>query len=462
MNSRNAPLLAAVTSTLLVSLTPAFAHDGHDHDAPRAEAPARPASAEPGPGSSVDAALNRALARTRQSPGNADAWVDLGDAWMQRSRDRLDDALFAKAEAAYREALKLESNHAKAMVGMAWVANTRHDFVSGRAWAKRALEVEPRTPDAFALLGDAAVEAGDYDEAFEHYQAGLDLRPDLASYSRAAHLLWITGDARRAQVLMRKAIAAGAPHAENTAWCRAELGLMLFNQGALEPAAREIARALEEAPHHPHVLAAMGRIAMARGDLAEATRLYQHAADISPQHATLAALVDLHTSTGNTNAAEAATRRLLAFHESHHHGHSHADGAAEDHHGEEEGNAELARFLADQRRDPDHALRLAEAAYKEFRSVSTTATLAWCHHRKGQHAEAARFIRRALQWRTPDASLLYQAGKIHEALGDRVAAQRYLYQALSLNPQFHPRQAADAAASLRSLAGAHGPSPAGS
>ena len=43
-------------------------------------------------------------------------------------------------------------------------------------------------------LGYAAVEMGDYEAAFTHYQRMLDIRPDLASYARGAHLLFLTGD----------------------------------------------------------------------------------------------------------------------------------------------------------------------------------------------------------------------------------------------------------------------------
>ena len=42
---------------------------------------------------------------------------------------------------------------------------------------------------------------------------------------------------------------------------------------------------------------------------------------------------------------------------------------------------------------------------------------------------------------------------IHAKLDDRVTAQRFLYEALSLNPHFHPAHAATAAATLAQLGG---------
>ena len=65
------------------------------------------------------------------------------------------------------------------------------------------------------------------------YQQMLDIRPDISSYSRGAHLLWLTGDKRKATWLMYKAILTGAPYAENTAWCQTQLALILFNSGAI-------------------------------------------------------------------------------------------------------------------------------------------------------------------------------------------------------------------------------------
>ena len=86
----------------------------------------------------------------------------------------------------------------------------------------------------------------------------LDLRPDLSAYSRAAHLLFVTGDVRRAAWLMGKAINAAAPYAENTAWCRAQLALMHLATGNLVAAEQIVEQAIIQAPHNYHVLFAQG------------------------------------------------------------------------------------------------------------------------------------------------------------------------------------------------------------
>ena len=125
------------------------------------------------------------------------------------------------------------------MIGLAWVHGALHQFETSIQWAQKSLSMDSDISEAYGLLGDAALEMGDYDAAFEHYQKMLDIRPDLSSYSRAGHLLFVTGDIQGAIGLMQKAIAAGAPFAENTAWCRAELANMLWSKGDL-PMAEQV------------------------------------------------------------------------------------------------------------------------------------------------------------------------------------------------------------------------------
>ena len=56
------------------------------------------------------------------------------------------------------------------------------------------LVVQRTFPLDYGLLGDAVLEQGSLDEAAIAYQCMVDLRPDLQSYSRVAHLRWLKGD----------------------------------------------------------------------------------------------------------------------------------------------------------------------------------------------------------------------------------------------------------------------------
>jgi tetratricopeptide (TPR) repeat protein len=429
-------------------------------------------SHRPAPATTVapdKSALADRIASLEAQTADADAstWVRFGDALMQHSRDSLDPALYPRAERAYQRALELDPQCLQALLGLAWVHNTEHEFDAGERFARAALELNPRLPEAHALLGDAAVELGDYDTAFEHYQEALDLRPDLSSYSRAAHLLWLAGDAVKARWLMQKAIDAGGPYPENTAWCRAQLALMLFQTGALVPAENQIKLALEEAPRNPHVLAVAGRIKTARKEYEAAIELYRKSIAVAPTHDALAELVDLYQLTGRGEEAQAQFDRVVSFHTvqgGHDHGPAHehqaqndnsdSDEASSAHHDHPHphGNHQLARFYADHDRNLDEALDEAKAAWAAFPNILAADTLAWCLYKNGEFAEAATMIRRALKLGTPDAVIHFHAGMIYWKLGNRPLAQKHLYRALSLNPHFHPTHPQLAADTIKALA----------
>jgi tetratricopeptide (TPR) repeat protein len=396
--------------------------------------------------------MGRKISELRRKVGlpdtDAATCVNLGDALMQKSRESAESRVYDEAEAAYRRALAFNPENEDAMVGLAWVCNSRHDFNGGKQWAEKALAINLLIPQAHALLGDAATEWGDYDTALGHYQKALDIRPDLSSYSRAAHIVWLTGDARKAQLLMGKAIAAGAPHAENTAWCRAELALMSFNTGALLPAERQAELALKEAPGNPRVLAVMGRIKTAKKEYEAAIDFYLRANAVSPSHESLVGLGDLYALTGRREESEAQYRRLVDLHKTGLHSH----GGGLHAHLQNSGDAQLARFYADHDRNLEEALREAQMAHRTYTNVFVTDTLAWCYYKLGRYDDADKTIRAAMRWNTPDAAILFHAGMINAKRGDRVAAGKLLYRALNLNPNFHPQQAIVAADELKLLA----------
>jgi tetratricopeptide (TPR) repeat protein len=165
------------------------------------------------------------------------------------------------------------------MVGFAWVLNGRHEFEQSIEWANKAVKAEPDRADAYLLLGDAATEMGDYDSAFEYYQKMLDLKPDIASYSRSEHLLFITGGFKKATFLMSKAIGAGAAYPENKAWCIAQMALLDFSQGGYLPPEQLLSQGLKDTPNNYHLLAAI--------------EFYKRAEAIVPQHDVVVALGDL-------------------------------------------------------------------------------------------------------------------------------------------------------------------------
>ncbi len=378
---------------------------------------------EPKSNSFTDKAIVKGIAEARKKPDVAKNWVFLGDALMQKVRETADIRYYEYAENSYNKALALNASNSDAMTGLAWVHGGRHEFDQSIEWANKAIALDPKNNLAFGIIGDAEVERGEYEAAFDHYQKMLDIRPDISSYSRGAYLLYVTGNTRRAQWLMLKAIKVGAPYAENTAWCRSRLALMYFNTGNQLAAEQILREGLKAAPQNVHLLNMLGRVKIARKDYSAAIACYKKIIAAAPEHNALVALGDLYAATGNKAEADKQYAAMEALHSQ-----LNQCGKAHDH-------MQMAQYYADHDLNPVQAVRLAEE-HKNSKNVFEADTLAWCYYKAGDLPKAEEAIKRALKWNTPDARLRYHAGMIFLKSGNRADAQRWLAQALSLNPHF--------------------------
>lgn len=390
------------------------------------------------------AALKAAVARVKAGPGMAEAWVQLGDVLAQCQRTTLDMDWVEKAEKAYQEALRLRKDGLPAMAGLAWVHGARHQFDLSILWAEKVLAADPASAPALGIVGDAAVELGDYEKAFDSYQKMMDSKPDLSSWSRGAHLLWLTGDQTRAVRLMEQAVRSGGPFAENTAWCRARLALMLCSDGALEPAAQALEPALSGRDPHVGVLLAAGRIAAARGRFTDAEGFYRKVLSRGGNMEALIGLGDLYAVQDLGAKAKKCYDEVEKLHR------RHRETGVHDH-------MEMARFYADHDLAPAEALQLA-LEHGEVRNVFEADTLAWVYFKNGNLPKAIEFIKRALAHPASDAGIHYHAGCIAAAAGDRVSAMKHLDQALSRNPNFSLTQSPKARALFDEL-GSRPPEP---
>ena len=388
-------------------------------------------------GTNQGAALLAARDLVRGQPEQAMPWVKLGDVIAQCQRETNDAAWYQHAQKTYEMALKLKPELAEAMAGMAWVHGGRHEFDLSVLWAEKALAQDPQHATSHGIIGDAAVELGEYDKAFEHYQKMMDLRPDLSSWSRGAHLLWLTGDQTKAVLLMEQAIRSGGPFAENTSWCQARLAMMHFNNGALLPASQALAPSLANGTKNVHVLLAAGRIAAARGEYAESEGHYQKVLEAGPVLEALAALGDLAAVQNQPDKAERFYAEVEALHL------QHRQTGVHDH-------MEMARFYADHDRKPEEALRLAQE-HGDARNTFELDGMAWVFFQNGNQTQAIDYIKRTLKTATPDPSIHYHAGCIAAAARDRASAMLHLQKALDMNPGFSLLQSSKARGLLDEL-----------
>ena len=389
-------------------------------------------------GTLVDKTISEWSVVVRKEPNNPLGWNNLGAALMQKVRETADASYYTHAERAYRQALVLNPNSVDALIGLAWIDSGRHEFEKSIDWAHKALAVDPKSNDAYGLIGDAQVEIGDYDAAFTAYQTMLDLRPDIASYSRGAHLLWLSNDKRKATWLMYKAVRTGAPYAENTAWCQVQLAQILYNSGAVLPADQLLQTVLKGTPNNYRALALLGRVKAATKEYPAAIDYYQKSIAIVPQVDSLAALGDLFALTGRKAEAETQFALVDTIDKL-----NKANGVR--------GGWQRALFLADHDRELPEALKEAQDEYATRKNVYAADTLAWCLFKNGRTQEAADMVQKALKYNTPEALFSFHAGMIYNKLGDRRTASLCLGRALSMNGSFHPTYVQVAADTLKQL-----------
>lgn len=404
---------------------------------PRDEATSGPSAAQSAgnPGARAVAALQ---ARLKQQPGNDQAWVELGMAYVTQSRVTADPTYYPKAEGAFASSLRLRPvGNAEALTGQASLASARHDFAEALALANKALALNDFSATAYAVKTDALTELGRYDEARAAAQRMLDLRPGVDSFSRGSYQLELRGDVRAARAAMERAAeTAAAPQDE--AFARYYLGELSWNNGDLAGARAAYDAAVAVDPAYLPAVTGQAKALAAGGDPTAALALYREAVDTLPQPQYLVEFGELLEATGQIEAAREqydvvrATQQLFA-----------ASGANVD--------LELAYFEADHG-TPATALEYAGAAYKARpASILSQDAYAWALHKAGRSAEALPIARRSVRLGTNLPTLRYHLGVIEAAAGDRAAARKWLSSALALNPSFNPLQAPAARKLLKSL-----------
>jgi len=373
------------------------------------------------------------------NPKNGDALLGLGVALLQRVRETADPSLYPRAEKALTEARDLAPDDPLPVIGLGTLALARHQFAQALTLGRRALVLGPGSSTAQGVVVDALVELGRYAEAVDAVQKMVDLRPGLASYARVSYVRELYGDLPGALDAMRQAVEAGGSASENNAYVIVLYGNLLTLSGRRAEAVQAYEAALRAFPDFPAALAAQGRLAVAARDLPTALARFGRAADIVPLPEYVIALGEAREASGDKKGASEsyalARAETVLFK---------ANGVVVD--------LELALFEADHG-DPGAALALAQGAYADRPTVKAADALAWALLKNGRVADARKRSTEALRLGTRDPVLLYHAGAIAAAAGDRAAAIRDLKSSLALDAGSSPTSAEAARALLASLGG---------
>jgi tetratricopeptide (TPR) repeat protein len=423
----NATLMLAIAllfTGLSMILGPVMAQQ---QSAPTVAVPADPISllttGAPQSSGYTDRLIGESQQRAKANPADYDALSRLGLAYLQKSRETNDPTYYSQAEAAFKKALELKADDYNALAGIGSLELSRHRFSDALEWGKKAQAVRPHNAFAYGVIGDAYNELGRYQEAVDTFQQMVNVRPDQASYSRVSYARELHGDIAGAIEAMQEAISAGGPAAENTAWCRVQLGNLHFNSNRLQDAEREYGQALNDYPNYLHGLAALAQLRWAQGKSDEALKLYNQVVNDVPLPQYVAALGDLYANLGDTENARKQYELVMFVYKTQENG------------GVDVG-IEKALYMADHNTDLPAALALAEKAAQTRQDVHTLDSYAWVLYKSGRYQDALVNQQKAMRLKSQNPLFFYHLGMIYDKLGDSQNARVNIQRALDLNPHF--------------------------
>ena len=310
------------------------------------------------------------------------------------------------------------AQRADALLLRAHALQSLHRFSEAEAVARELVSTRER-PFDYGVLGDVLIDQGKVREGAAAYQKMIDLRPDLQSYARAAHVRWLTGDLTGAMELMRLAVSGGSPNdPEAAAWAYVRLSLYQLQHGDFKQALESCGAALTLKNDYVPALLARGRVLLALRRTSEAVVELKRAAEMNPLPEYQWALADALTLTDDGDRAKEVESKIIA---------------AED-------PRAFALFLATRGENVGKAVQLAQQELTNRKDIFTHDAVAWALAVAGRTAEAQVHAKQALSEGTVDARLFLHAGIIAALNNDVTQAKQLLRKASLIQQMLLPSE----------------------
>ncbi|MFG3285736.1 tetratricopeptide repeat protein [Streptomyces sp. NPDC048111] len=386
----------------------------------------------------VTALITDRAAWVRTHPTDDASWAVLGSAYVERGLRGADSSFYPRAEAALRRSLQVRpKDNADAEIGLAALANARHDYAAARTLAE---SVRARAAGRWTLyppLIEAYSGLGDAKGAAKAVEKLLELQEGSTALTRAAEVYRARGWREDASVALDEAVAhAGSPVQKAAALSGA--GDLAWERGEPEGALARYEAALRTDPGAHAALAGRARAKAALGRTADAQRDYAAAVAVLPRPEYLLELGELYESQGLDGDARIWFDKLR-------------DLAARDGANGVDDALVLGRFEADHGAAPAAVDRL-DAEWKAHPSAEAEDALGWAMYRAGESADQAlAHVRKATDSGVRNPLFAYHQGTIERELGQPGAARRHLQDALRTNPHFSPVFAPKAKEELAAL-----------
>lgn len=369
----------------------------------------------------TDKEIRKFQEQVRRGINRQAALERLGWAYVAKAHESFDDGFYKLAEAC-ANVLEVDTpGCAEGLLLRGHVLESLHCFKEAEVVA-RELTAKRGLPFDFALLGDSLMEQGRLKEAIAAYQTMVDLRPDLQSFSRVAHVRWLTGDLPGAIEMMQAAVSASSPRdADSAAWVNSRLANLQLLSGETEAARQDCNSALELRPNYPPALLLRGKMALQQDDFDTAIADLQNAAQQNPLPEYQWALAEALRADGRESEAAAAENLITVR-------------------GEAADPRTLSLYLATRGENPDLAIRLAEQELQQREDVFTHDAMAWALAAAGRIDEARPHLERALAEGTKDARLFFHAAVIESRAGQSDKAEHWFTRAVAMNDLLLPSE----------------------
>ncbi|MFJ6614134.1 tetratricopeptide repeat protein [Streptomyces sp. NPDC091289] len=440
---RRAAVGAVAAGVLLAGALVAV--DDGEGDGPKEPGPVERAEAATTAGSPASLSDLTALIGDRQKwveshPKDAPSLATLGTAYVEWARRSADTAYYARAEQALKRSLEAqpgERGNGEAWVGLAALANARHDFLAAKRWGETVKKQQPKAWSVYPVLIDAYTGLGDQKAATAATEKFGELRKGVPALARTADLYRGQGWREDALATAREAADRATQPAEK-AEALHRLGELAWERGEPEEAVAQFDAALRTDAGQLASLAGRARALVALDRTDEALAAYQSALEKLPRPEYALELGELYASLGLDGDARtqyAKLREMVAA--------AKKDGVDE--------SLVLARFEADHG-DPDTAVELLRGQWaKQHRGAAVADALGWALHRAGKSREGLEYAERAVDTGVRNASYAYHLGVIQRELEDYGPARRHLEEAVRTNPAFSPLAAPLAQEALDAL-----------
>ena len=336
----------------------------------------------------------------------------LAGSYLQKMRETTDFSYLDRASQIVGNVISADSANYEALRLRSEIGLERHQFKQVAEYSRQLMSLSPNDPWNWGTLGDAELEMGDYNAAAEAYQKMVTLRPDLASYNRAAWFRFLSGDMPGAIDIMQKAIKSGSPSSENTAWCLVELGALYMKNGQPDEAEQAYATAVRVFPGYHPGYAGMGRAQASKGEYKAAIASFEKAQASTPLPDYAAALYDLYTIQKATKSAQNQRDMIDVI------------DKINKNNGEVT-NRNVAIIFADHGWHVDRALELATAELDVRKDIYSYDALAWALYQNKKFVQADDAMAKALKMGTPEPAFYYHAAQIALANGKNKEAEDY-------------------------------------